>query len=102
VLIVIARFLTLLVFCAALLASDAVAQSREAEPLPLIERLTPNVVQTIFPSATRVEMVNDDGPVAAAAFRGPSAAFRRGDANISIVRRRGPHYSGQCTMRHVI
>jgi transcriptional regulator of nitric oxide reductase len=35
----------------------------------LIERLTPDVVSRVFDGATRVEMVADDGPTAAAAYR---------------------------------
>ena len=36
---------------------------------PLLDRLTPEVVEAVFPGITRVELVEDDGPAAAAAYR---------------------------------
>ena len=49
------------------LAATAWAQSG-APVAPLVERLTPQVLQRVFPQATRVEAVTDNGPVAAAAY----------------------------------
>ena len=37
---------------------------------PLMERLTPEIVQQVFPDAERVELLDDGGPTAAAAYRG--------------------------------
>ncbi len=39
-------------------------------PVPLLDRLTPEVMGRVFNGVDRVEMVKDDGPVAAAAFQG--------------------------------
>lgn len=39
-------------------------------PLPLLERVTPEVLARIFPEADRLEMVQDEGPYAASAFSG--------------------------------
>jgi transcriptional regulator of nitric oxide reductase len=49
------------------LAPPAIAQA-PAGTLPLIERLTPAVLERVFPGATRVEALNDGGPSAAAAY----------------------------------
>ena len=49
-------------------AAPAFAQS--SDPPPLIERLTPQVMQGVFPGATRVEALGDGGPTAAAAYAG--------------------------------
>jgi transcriptional regulator of nitric oxide reductase len=48
--------------------SFASAQSELTNTPPLLERLTPQVLHHIFPQATRVEMVSDNGPAAAAAY----------------------------------
>ncbi len=49
---------------------SAWAQSEGAEARPLLDRLTPNVLNAVFAGVTRVEMVADDGPIAAAAYAG--------------------------------
>lgn len=41
---------------------------------PLMERLTPEVLAAVFPNAERVEMMQDGGPPAAAAYRGGEVA----------------------------
>jgi NosR/NirI family nitrous oxide reductase transcriptional regulator len=38
-------------------------------PVPLLDRLTPEVIGRVFDGVDRVEMVNDDGPIGAAAFQ---------------------------------
>jgi transcriptional regulator of nitric oxide reductase len=48
------------------LGAAAVAQPTTS----LLERLTPDVLAAVYPDVTRVEMVEDDGPVAAAAYKG--------------------------------
>ena len=53
-----------------MLAVAAVAQSDDVTAPPLLDRLTPQVLTAVFDGVTRVEMVNDDGPVAAAAYKG--------------------------------
>ncbi|MFN3147398.1 MAG: 4Fe-4S binding protein [Paracoccaceae bacterium] len=57
-----------------MLAAMANAQSGDPEAPPLLERLTPEVLAVVFPGASRVEMVQDDGPVSAAAYRGDELA----------------------------
>ncbi len=52
----------------------AFGQSDDVTAPPLLDRLTPEVLAAVFDGVTRVEMVNDDGPVAAAAFRGDDFA----------------------------
>ena len=37
--------------------------------VPLLDRLTPQVMQMVFPGVTQLEMVEDEGPVAAAAYQ---------------------------------
>lgn len=39
-------------------------------PIPLLERVTPEVLARIFPEADRLEMVEDEGPYAASAYSG--------------------------------
>lgn len=41
---------------------------------PLLDRLTPEVLAAVFDGVTRVEMVEDDGPIAAAAYKGDEFA----------------------------
>lgn len=41
---------------------------------PLLDRLTTEVIEAVFPGITRVEMVEDEGPTAAAAFRNEEMA----------------------------
>ena len=53
-----------------MLAVAAVAQSDDVTAPPLLDRLTPQVLTAVFDGVTRIEMVNDDGPVAAAAYKG--------------------------------
>ncbi len=50
--------------------APARAQSDESGAGPLLTRLTPEVLSAVFPEVTRVEMVEDDGPIAAAAYDG--------------------------------
>jgi transcriptional regulator of nitric oxide reductase len=50
------------------------AQSGGGATPPLLERLTPEVLAAVFAGITRVEMVNDDGPLAAAAYKGDTFA----------------------------
>ena len=45
------------------------AQGDARQAPPLLDRLTPEVMSAVFPGITRLEMVDDDGPVAAAAYR---------------------------------
>ena len=63
----------LAVLLVALLAPRPVRAEEPVAP-PLLERLTPEVMAEVFPGATRVEMVADEGPAAAAAFVGDAAA----------------------------
>ena len=65
-----------LIVCAAVLAAPALAATYEylENTPPLLERLTPEVVATAFPGATRVELVDDGGPPAAAAYIGENLA----------------------------
>jgi len=51
-----------------LLVSGAAAQTEHVDAPPLLERLTPEVMATVFREATRVEEVSDGGPPAAAAY----------------------------------
>src|SRR5262245_54700835 len=53
----------------ALWLTAASAQNSPETP-PLIDRLTPDVMHGIFPAATRIEAVKDNGPTAAAAYAG--------------------------------
>lgn len=46
------------------------AQTDGSSARPLLERLTPEVMAAVFEGVTRVEMVEDDGPIAAAAYQG--------------------------------
>jgi NosR/NirI family nitrous oxide reductase transcriptional regulator len=39
-------------------------------PIPLLERVTPEVLERIFPEADRLEIVQDEGPFAASAYSG--------------------------------
>ena len=50
------------------------AQSGEGNAPPLIERLTPEVLDAVFRGVTDVEMLDDDGPIAAAAYRNGTLA----------------------------
>ena len=45
------------------------AQGDARETPSLLDRLTPEVMSAVFPGITRLEMVKDDGPVAAAVYR---------------------------------
>lgn len=63
------RRAALAVLAALVWFSAAIAQPYEDNPPPLIDRLTPEVLAAVFPEVDRVEMVADDGPVAAAAYR---------------------------------
>jgi NosR/NirI family nitrous oxide reductase transcriptional regulator len=72
----IANALRLVVLTAMLLLSHislASAQSAGSGG-PLLDRLTPEVIAAVFPGITRVEMVEDEGPIAAAAYRGEDMA----------------------------
>lgn len=55
-------------------AIAAAAQSDDVTAPPLLDRLTPEVLAAVFDGVTRVEMVDDDGPVAAAAYMGDDLA----------------------------
>lgn len=50
------------------LVSPALSQS--PPETPLLQRLTPEVLATVYEGVTRVETVDDDGPIAAAAYKG--------------------------------
>lgn len=52
------------------LCSAGWAQSADTHGEPLLDRLTPQVLAAIYDGVTRVELVEDDGPVAAAAYKG--------------------------------
>src|SRR5690606_32487464 len=52
------------------LCAVAFPQSEGPAASSLLERLTPQVLEAVYSGVTRVEMVEDDGPVAAAAYRG--------------------------------
>lgn len=56
------------------LFSSSRAQSYEDDPPPLLERMTPEVLAAVFPGATRLGMVGDDGPISAEAFVGDTFA----------------------------
>ena len=60
--------LTLVLWIAML--SPAFPQSADSAPATLLERLNPDVLAVIFDGVTRLEMVDDDGPVAAEAYVG--------------------------------
>ncbi|MYK31427.1 MAG: 4Fe-4S binding protein [Boseongicola sp. SB0670_bin_30] len=45
------------------------AQGDARQTPSLLDRLTPEVMSAVFPGITRLEMADDDGPVAAAAYR---------------------------------
>ena len=60
-------FLAILVWLAASLACFA---QEDAEAPPLLKRLSPEVMAHIFPGVSRLQMANDDGPIAAEAYRG--------------------------------
>ena len=53
-----------------LLTATAWAQEDGSDAPPLLQRLTPAVLAAVFDGVTRVEMVQDDGPIAAAAYKG--------------------------------
>lgn len=69
-----AGWLVLTLLICALPFVPASGQSGDIPNRPLLERLTPDVLAATFAGATRVEMVADDGPVAAAAYRGEELA----------------------------
>ncbi len=68
------RLAALAALCWLTLLTAAWPQSDGVEAPPLLERLTPEVLAAVFPEVTRVEMVEDGGPVAAAAWRGEEFA----------------------------
>lgn len=49
-------------------AMDLISTDVSKAPQPLLDRLTPDVLNAVFAGADRVAMVEDDGPVAAAAY----------------------------------
>lgn len=63
------RLVLALALCAISLAAAPVQAQGVYDPKPLIERLTPEVMARVFPNIDRLEMVADDGPIAAAAYR---------------------------------
>lgn len=56
------------------LVSAVWPQADTVDAPPLLDRLTPEVLAAVFGGVTHVEMVADDGPVAAAAYRGDTLA----------------------------
>ena len=68
------RIVAALALVLAVLLLPWAARAEEPVAPPLLERLTPAVLAEVFPGATRVEMVADAGPAAAAAFVGDAAA----------------------------
>lgn len=64
------RVLLCLALCLLVTPGAATAQGDGSSPAPLLDRLTQNRIEVIYPGTTRLEMVEDDGPVAAAAYRG--------------------------------
>lgn len=64
------RFVVLAVLLWLVQLAPAWPQSGSPGSVPLLERLTPEVLAATFAGVTRVEMVDDDGPIAAAAYRG--------------------------------
>ena len=68
------RIVAALAFMLAVLLMPWAARAEEPVAPPLLERLTPAVLAEVFPGATRVELVADDGPAAAAAFVGEAQA----------------------------
>jgi len=64
----------LVALCWALMPGLAAAQDDGGDAPPLLQRLTPAVLAAVFEGVTRVEMVQDDGPIAAAAYKGDDFA----------------------------
>ncbi|NDA47775.1 MAG: hypothetical protein EBY21_11005, partial [Alphaproteobacteria bacterium] len=62
-------------FCIAIVAwllsaSLVLAQAGLPEMPPLAERITPQVLKTLFPAADRFEVLQDKGPASAAVYAG--------------------------------
>jgi NosR/NirI family transcriptional regulator, nitrous oxide reductase regulator len=62
------RYFTLLVVCFVFYAFPAHVETISRGAIPLIERLNPNILAGVFQAATRVEALEDGGPVAVAAY----------------------------------
>lgn len=60
----------IVVFAAMLLSTQAVAQAEDPQAPPLLDRVTSQILRAVYPQVTRLKMVDDDGPVAAEAYRG--------------------------------
>src|SRR5438105_13744420 len=50
------------------MAATASAQNAQSQALSLLDRVTPQVLERIYPGATRVAALTDSGPIAAAAY----------------------------------
>ncbi len=66
----VARLLAVLALAFCLIAVPPAHGQDQSQTIPLLDRLTPPVMSQVFRGVTRLEMVDDDGPVAAAAFQG--------------------------------
>ncbi len=83
-----------LALAAAVLATEGFAQGLAylQNTPPLIERLTPEVMALAFPAAVRVEMMDDGGPTAAAAYGADDEVIGYVFSTLDVTRT--PGYSG--------
>ena len=63
-------YLCAIVITLLLLGCKALAQSAEPDAVPLLDRISTEVLFEVFPGATRLKLLDDGGPTAAETYRG--------------------------------